>query len=508
MKRSIISRISAALLAFLMLPLAACSNNAPDDAGNPDATDTTASEVTTAETEPAETARSEAKDNLPADLNLNGETITIMARNSDSILNFDVIGTDNTGEIVYDAVWERNQRIAERLNAKLEFIPSNSTNLNDLKKEMQTVVMSGSGDFDMFITTNNSIILFGMISYLRVFNDAPYLDFDAPWWWTESMQDVALDGETIQYLIGDMLPNNILRSSVVFVNKDIWQDNFGDTEQIYKMVDDNTWTLDKFGEYSKKAFKDVNGDGMLDKGDIVGFYGNELQTIDFFIAGSDIFVGTRGEDGYVKLNPPSERAVTVVEKLINLFYNDNAAMITPGSSEADFVPGFSEGRCLFLPTQLVDVTKEQMREMESDYAIIPVPKYDEAQKNYINRITEASTNASVPLTVDDNKFAAVCAVLEGLCAESYRSVTEKFYEVALKGKYSRDSASARMLDLILSSGRKELAHEYSAQVNTIHKIFHYAVSEKNIVVASYFDSRIEKAQAGLDKLIAELQKIK
>ena len=508
MKRSIMSRLSAALLAFLMLPLAACANEAPDDAEITDTADTTVAEVTTAETAPAETARSDAKDNLPADLKLNGETITIMARNSPTILNFDVIGTDNSGEIVYDAVWERNRKISERLDVNLEFIPSQSTNLNDLKKEMQKVVMAASGDYDMFITSNNSIIQYGMISYLRVFNNAPYLDFDAPWWWTESMKDVALDGETIQYLIGDMLLNNILRASVVFVNKNIWEDNFGDPEKIYAMVDDNTWTLDKFGEYSKKAFKDVNGDGKADKGDIVGFYGNEYQTIDFFIVGSDVFIGARGDNGYVTLNPPSERAVTVVEKLINLFYNENAAMITPSSSEAEFVPGFSQGRCLFLPTQLTDVTRAEMRDMEDDYAIIPVPKYDETQENYITRITEASTNISVPLTVNEKKFASVCAVLEGLCAESYRSVTEKFYEVALKGKYSRDSASARMLDLILSTGRKELSREYSAQVNDIHRIFHFAVSEKNIVVASYFDSRIGKAQAALDKLVAELQKIK
>ena len=508
MKHTTASRLCAAILAMLMLPLAACSADTPNDTKPDNTVESTTVVTAESDTTPAETDRSEAKDNLPADLKLNGETITILARNASSILNYDVVGTDNTGDLVFDAVWERNERVKERLNADLLIIPSRSTSLNDLKKEMQTVVMSGSGDYDLFITTNNSIIQFGMVAYLRVLNNAPHLDFDAPWWWTESMQNVALDGETIQYLIGDMLPNNILRASAVYVNKDIWQNNFGDPEQIYKLVEDGKWTLDAFAEYSKKVFKDVNGDGKADQGDTVGFYGNEVGTISYLTMGADIFLSERDTNGYVTLKAPSDRSASFTEKLINLFYNENAAMIAKSSDESQMIPAFVENRCLFLPSPLLSATDTRMREMKSDYAIIPIPKYNEEQDNYRTLLSEASTNASIPITVSDKKLISVCAVLEALCSESYRSVTEKFYETALKGKYSRDSASARMMDLILACGRKELATEYAAKLNNIHKIYHYAISEKNMVIASYFEARVGKAQANLDELIAELKKIK
>ena len=489
-----------------MLPLSACSSGTEDQPT--DAADTTvAAETTEPATESTETGRADVKDNLPADLNLGGEVINILGRNADNIMKFDIVGTDNTGELVYDAVWERNARVKERLNVELNVIPSQSTSLNDLKREMQQTVMAGAGDFDLFITSNNSIVQFGMVAYLRTFNNAPYLDFEQPWWWTESMLDISLDGKTIQYLIGDILPFNILTSSVVYANKDIWQNHFGDPEQMYDLVENGEWTLDTFAQYSRDVYEDVNGDGVLDKGDVVGFYGNEYQTIDYLAAGSDLFFCVRGEDGTVSLNPPDERAVDFVELLINLFYNENASVITAGSVESEFVPAFTEGRCLFLPDVLQTATKAAMRDMESDYAILPVPKYDENQAQYKTDVYGHSTNASVPVTVDDKKFESVCAVLEALCAESYRSVTDKLYEVALKGKYARDARSAQMLDLILSCTCKDFANEYSNRLASINNTFHTAVAQKNAAVVSTYQTLAKKAQSGLDSLMKELAKI-
>jgi len=373
---------------------------------------------------------------------------------------------------------------------------------------MQTVVRSGSGDYDMFITSNNSIIPYGMIAYLRVFNDAPHLDFDAPWWWTKTMQDLSLDGKIIQYLIGDMLPQNILTSAVVYVNKDIWQNSFGDPEQIYDMVTDGKWTLDKFAEYSRKVYKDVNGDGKTDTADTVGFYGNEYQTIDYLAAGSNVFNCTRGEDGIARLNPPNERTVDFTEKLINLFYNDNAAIIAAHTDQTQMIPAFTEGRCLFLPDVLLVSTQAEMRNMKADYAIIPVPKYEETQENYLTLVYGHATNASVPLTVNDQKFVSVCAVLEALCSESYRSVTETLFESALKGKYARDAKSAQMLHLIVSSTCKDFANEYASSLNDLLSLLHNAVAQKNMVVSSAYESLAPAAQAGLDNLLAELKKIK
>ena len=514
MKQRMHRRLIAAALAALTLLLSACAASGGPDAPNSDTAPVTGTvqdataETEPVETEPAETDRADARDALPDDLNLGGETLRIFARNDQNILNYDVIGTDNTGNIVFDAVWERNQRVQERLNVKLDVHPSESTSLNELKTLVPQMLRSGADDYDMFITTDNSFVQNGLIAYLRAFNGAPYLDFDAPWWWTSAMLDLSLDNETIHYLLGDLLTRNILTSAVIFANKDIWQNHFGDPDKMYDIVWDGKWTLDTFGEYARAAYQDVNGNGTLDEEDVVGFYGNEYQTIDYLTIGSDIYFVTHGEDGRLVLNPPDEKVSDFAEKLINLFYNEGAAMISASSDESKLVPGFTQNRCLFLPDCLMSTTKAAMREMESDFAILPIPKYDENQAQYNTLCYGHSTNVCVPITVNDDKFAAVCATVEALSAESYRSVTEKLYETALKVKYSRDAKSAQMLDLIMSNTRKNLVNEYGATLANMHRILHIVVSSKSNTVTSEYKKTENAAKESLNKLFAELDKIK
>ena len=506
MKKTNTIRFLSALLAALMLPLAGCGTAevSRDTTGEGQTEDTTTAPVV--ET-PAETDRSEAKDALPADLNLNGEVIHILTRDAEQVLDFDVMGTDNSGDIVHDAVWNRNTAVESRLNTDLDIRIAPAASLYNHKQFIQQTLLAAAGDFDLIITTNNAIVLFGMVGYLRTFNDAPYLDFDAPWWWKASMLDLALDGETIQYLIGDMLLSNILTTGAVFANKEIWTDNFGDPDDLYQMVLDGEWTLDKFAEYSKKVYRDVNGDGVMDEKDTVGFYGNEFQTVDFFAGGSEVFFTERDDDGYIRLKAPDEKTASLSEKLINLFYNDKAAMIAAGSDEKAILPAFTEGRSLFLVNTLLSSTKAEMRDMKADYAIVPIPKYDTDQKNYSSLIYDNSTNAAAPITVDDEKFESLCAVLEALSAESYRSVTENLYEVALKMKYTRDSKSAQMLDIITATACKNFAADYDSRLASIRKVLQTAVASKNMVVVSVCEKTAPQARAGINELIAELNKI-
>ena len=86
--------------------------------------------------------------------------------------------------------------------------------------------------------------------------------------------------------------------------------------------------------------------------------------------------------------------------------------------------------------------------METDFGIIPYPKYDDAQDRYYSRI-EACELFCVPVTNKNHEFAGV--VLEALAAESAKSVIPSYYDVALQGKVTRDEESSEMLDLIFNT---------------------------------------------------------
>jgi len=504
MKSKTLTRITSLLLLCGMLTLTACTSNDTDTPSDTvsNETDTAAVETTT----PGESGRADAKDGLPDGLGFDGKQLNFLARDSTLVTDYDLIGEENSGDILFDAIYRRNQSVEDRLSLKFNMIVSKTTNRTEMTDEMQKVVMSGSTDYDIFVTSNNSIIQLGMVESLRVFNDAPYIDFDQPWWWTQPMLDLSLDGETIQYLIGDMLMSNILTSAVTYANKDIWRDYHGDPNDLYQLVLDGGWTVDKFAEYASSVYNDLNGDGVFNEGDLVGFYGNTSQTIDYFTAGSDVFLTKRASDGTVELNPPNERAVTLVEKMIDMYYNRNAGFISTG--ETKLIPGFTSSKCLLLPHVLSQTTKAEMREFTSDYAIVPMPKFDESQETYKTIVYGSSSNVSVPITVNDDTFKAVCAALEALNAEGYRSVTEIMYEVVLKTKFSRDEMSGQMLDIITSTACKNFSNAYSKHFSKLASIYKTAITTQNNVVMSLYESAAPSAQIGLDELTAKVAGLK
>ena len=138
---------------------------------------------------------------------------------------------------------------------------------------------------------------------------------------------------------------------------------------------------------------------------------------------------------------------------------------------------------VFYLERLRVATGAALREMEDDYGVIPLPKMDDAQKDYKTLIHNNSEYVVVPKTAPAPDMS--CAVIEALCAESYRSVVETFYEKALKLKYSRDALSGQCIDLISRSARKNILYEYNDVFNC-GTVITTCVVAKNTNFASTF----------------------
>ena len=74
----------------------------------------------------------------------------------------------------------------------------------------------------------------------------------------------------------------------------------------------------------------------------------------------------------------SKRISTALEKIYNLFYNNEGSVgWAPGYARDIFV----EKRTL-MTIDYIEASREEFREMEDSYYIIPTPKFDEAQEQY------------------------------------------------------------------------------------------------------------------------------
>ena len=108
---------------------------------------------------------------------------------------------------------------------------------------------------------------------------------------------------------------------------------------------------------------------------------------------------------------------------------------------------FQEDRALFADHTFYSTIS--LRDMVSDFGIVPFPKYTEDQQEYGVMVEAGSRTMTVPANIANPDLSG--AVLETLHFLSHRDVMPAYYEVTLKQKVSRDSLSAQMFDIIRDS---------------------------------------------------------
>ena len=494
------SRFTAGLLASLMLivSLASCAG------GEDDAADTTQSGAEVSET-PAVTEttadpnlRINAKDNLPSDLNYDNAVVRVLAM--EELAKYDVWGEgEESADIIYDAVYNRNVAVEERLNIQLQ------PDIQAIKWQayaamVRNLVQGGDDTYDFMFIMGNASIQSGNDTQFMDLSDNTYIDFDQPWWWSEAMDELSLDGETYRYLVGDISLSHYMMSGATLFNKALYENVLGDPEELYKLVLDGGWTLDTLREYCTAAYQDVNGDGALNSGDIYGSIIGNPEILKQMEYATDLQRYTRDEKGWIQLAYDEERAIELTEKLCALLYETTGIEYRSDYTNSAL---FAQRNMVFFLERLRVATGDQIRNMEDDYGIIPLPKMDDKQQEYRALIHNNSEFIVIPKTAKDPSMSG--AVIEALCAESYRSVVEVFYESALKLKYSRDAYSGQCIDLIASSARKNVLYEYNGTFGCGNLITDLVKQNSTNFASSYASSKtitgkiIQKFMENLEK---------
>ena len=484
--------LTLALASLTVLPLVACGG------GGGQETAQTAANVETAVGTPTEavTDRAQTKDNLPADLDFKGEKITVLLR--DTGVQYMFGGEELTGDVVTDANYNRRTSVEERLKVKFDFKPmaSNSGGTEILNAIIASVT-AGTQDWDITYLHHGKIASNGPLGYFRNMVNAPYIDCEQPWWNLEYM-NLASVSEDKRYLIaGDITPNLTDWASCMFFNKAIYTDIAGNPDALYSTVLEGKWTLDLCNELCQKAYIDLNGNGEKDIEDRLGECVNGGGSDgDHWVYTLGMQLTERNKAGNPAFVANNENNVRVIDACYNHFFETKGVLHTTEATP------FGSGNVLFCAKW--PAVASTLREMQDPYGIIPMPKLNEEQENYIALVQNSSLMMGVPMTVPDSKFPTVCAVLEAWCAENYRTVMPAIYEVALKSKYSQDSLSSQMIDIIHDHTTTDFAYICSTMlggtsIGTIHRTLYSAQSKD---FASKFASLKPTAEKALADAIA------
>ena len=408
--------------------------------------------------------------------------------------------TEQTGDAIDDAVYERNRAVEERYNVNLDYQVYNGYGAGKeaVRAALTGSVMGGSAEFDLMVGGVSYITPYAVENLFADLHTFDTLKLDQPWWFSYINDELDLNGRL--YLGSGY--NGMLSMEyavVTYFNKQVAEDH--GIEDLYTIVNNGTWTFDKMVELSKTVVSDLNGDGKYDANDRVGI----LTTNDYF----SFFVNSMGylytscnSDGSVVLNEPTEKLIDICDKLNEALKSDylidgyDSVEMLGAAASADesyekMINLFAANQALFMSHRLAFSTRETMRNMEK-YGIIPCPKYDEQQENYITALV--NDVAAIPGVVADDQMSAV--LLEAMQYYTYDIVRPQYYEIALKRKGTRDDESEKMLDIIFEHTFIDFSYMY---INLIGSELYYGITQKNY--ASWAESNYKKFQTNIDKII-------
>jgi len=497
-------RIASALLALLCAAPAILSCGAADDKGTAVTTAAKSTDVTAAPEEEL-TGRAAVKDNLPETMDLGGEVIRILTRTDDRDTSIEFLAEAETGDIIEDAVYNRNLTVMERLNVGMEVIPAGTGatrhNGDVLNKLIDKSVLAGADDYDLVGNHMSQITPYILKGAFLDIHSLPYLDWDQPWWNQSYNNLITLSGK--QYMCaGELAQTMISGTYVTFFNKKLWAEHWGD-DNLYELVHDGGWTLERMKTYMDSMYQDLNGNGQVDENDLFGtvYSKDEIQG-DALAGGASISFTTYNEDdGYYYWTLENERTADFLNAIKALLHeNNNAYLPASGtySFSVDLMDKFKANTALFMVHMLSGT--DQLRDMEADYGIIPMPKLDDTQENYTTFVHNGFTVFAIPTTCQIAD--TVAPFLEAMCAESYRYVTPAYYDVALKVKYARDEEASAMLDIATQSIVLDFGYLFNQYISSNTALFRSMFNTTTAIDKGI--STIASKEKATNKLLAKI----
>ncbi|MBQ3815362.1 MAG: hypothetical protein II836_04840, partial [Clostridia bacterium] len=312
-------RILSVILALLMIipALAACSENKaePENAPAADPNTPSVEEVTPDNDElSALEQRQLIPDNLP-DVKYDGRDYLVETENRKV---YEILSEELTGEACNDAVYNRNLLLEKRFDVHIGVI-EHETPYN----EIVTAVTAGTHDYDIAGFIN--FLTLTPVSARVLYNwlDIPRVDLNQPW-----HNKLANDGATINnrlYVINsDLSISTLLYTYGMFFNYNIMEQYGYSSADLYDIVFEGKWTVDRMTEITSGIWQDVNGDGKHDAGDIHGYavINGSINTHDVWLAALDLspLLVIRAQDDY-EVRFFGDRTVTALEKVNYLYHN-------------------------------------------------------------------------------------------------------------------------------------------------------------------------------------------
>ena len=424
------SRILALTLALIMLlsMLVACGGN--DETKNKD---------------DEEIKGTAENPNLPAK-DYGGYEFTFVTNQGSSYNTGYLVSEGEDGEILDSSIAKRNSILEEKYNIKVCQL-----NVSEILTTVRTQVMGGACEFDAILASCSNLATMAQENLLLNLLDIETFNWDKSYWDSNSKEQLMIGNKLF---FANCALNIHTIGFCVFFNKKLVEDF--QLSDPYELMEKNQWTIDNWANMVSAVSVDVDQDGHMTEKDKYGTL-MEHHNPRMFLYASGVRATTNDETGYpqITLMQNADKTVNLYEKLKQVF-TDSAHSFCMTCSDVQFDSAqyshkyaylrylFTQDLYLFHYTSEGALT--QFAEMESEFGVLPFPKYDEHQDGYKTIYPYNNNLFALPNVQED--LERTTAIIEDMNYISSFTVVPTWFETLLTRRYVRDDESEETLHIL------------------------------------------------------------
>jgi len=380
-------------------------------------------------------------DNLPA-RDYEGAVFRIYTYDSENMI-CPTLEEEISSDVVSESIYYATMEVEERFKIDLVEILVDDGSLNTFMSPAQ----AGSYEYDIGNMRAEYALTMWTNDLSYTYDELTYVDLDKAYWNQTANESLKLNNTQYAAIGGYSVAAHCLVHALAF-NKSIVADLT--LTSPYDLVRQNSWTMETMKTMLVAATSDMDGDQIMTEQDRYGYLAHYKEILPSFWIASDVLSFEKDEDGMPYSNMTSRKFNDVFNKVFEVIYDTGSWYIgdrwNPDIPEF-CVNMFAGGHSLFVDTTFFAL--ERFRGIDGfEFGLLPYPKLDEKQREYISRVEYYNT-CVVPYGVLDPERAGI--VLEALNCVYQKRFLPAYYEYALQRKYTADTESREMLDIIFQS---------------------------------------------------------
>ncbi|MBE6724127.1 MAG: hypothetical protein E7576_02855 [Ruminococcaceae bacterium] len=508
-KNETVRRGVGLLLAFLLLlPLfVSCSSVSPEAEPAQSAPPTDDAELPPeiAE-EPAETTITDTIREQYKDIDYAGQSFRLAGYGPGEFFYF-VVGTEMneiwyesmTGDLYTDAVYQRNSVTEDLLNIRIEpEFTSAGRSYDAVSKLIEACVVSGDASVEAGYGSLAYNITSAGRGNMHNFYLIDNIDLSSPWFDQNIVKNYSLHGNKLYALTGAYGIYDDYSVPVIYYNKDILSRNSMDDPA--ELVMEGKWTFDTMKAMMEVACTDLDGDGKITEEDIYGYLDN-ADILPHLMEATGNLQTKIDSEGVPYVNCLTGEYIEVAETVYNTFIT-NPTVYYAGS----VTTLFRDGHALFAYELLATINS--LRDMETLFSLLPLPKLNEQQEKYVNPVNSVWCTAfCVPVTITGEDLGRVGMIINVLSALSEDTVTTVLYDQILGVKLIREENTLVMLDYSINNKQYCWANGYYEWNGPIASYLGSYAAKGSFDLASTAQKFSKTIQKAIDRFLEQFEQL-